>query len=80
MISTLHDLKLWAKALATGQFFSAATQKERLSWVNTGLFWFGKPWGYGLGVADYSGFLGHSGVIFGYTSWMGYQPQAGNMT
>ena len=76
-ISTLHDLKIWAKALATGQLLSAATQKERLSWVNTGLFWLGKPWGYGLGVADYSGFLGHSGVIFGYTSWMAYQPQTG---
>ena len=37
----------------------------------------GKPWGYGLGMADYSGFLGHSGVIFGYTSWMAYQPQTG---
>jgi D-alanyl-D-alanine carboxypeptidase len=76
-ISTLHDLKIWAKALATGQLLSAATQKERLSFVNTGLFWLGKPWGYGLGMADYSGFLGHSGVIFGYTSWMAYQPQTG---
>jgi D-alanyl-D-alanine carboxypeptidase len=76
-ISTLHDLKIWAKALATGQLLSAATQKERLSFVNTGLSWLEKPWGYGLGVADYSGFLGHSGVIFGYTSWMAYQPQTG---
>ncbi len=76
-ISTLHDLKVWAKALATGQLLSAATQKERLSWVNTGELWLGKPWLYGLGVIDFAGFIGHSGVIPGFTSWMGYLPQKG---
>jgi D-alanyl-D-alanine carboxypeptidase len=74
MISTLHDLQIWAKALATGQLLSAATQKERLSWVNLGT-WLGKPWGYGLGVADYGGFVGHNGQIAGFQSWMGYQPE-----
>jgi D-alanyl-D-alanine carboxypeptidase len=49
MISTLHDLKIWAKPLATGQLLSAATQKERLSFVDTGLLYLGKPWGYGWG-------------------------------
>jgi D-alanyl-D-alanine carboxypeptidase len=33
--------------------------------------------GVWLGVADWRGFIGHTGVIFGYTSWMGYQPQNG---
>jgi hypothetical protein len=27
------------------------------------------------GVIDFGGFLGHDRQIFGYTSWMGYQPQ-----
>jgi D-alanyl-D-alanine carboxypeptidase len=79
-ISTLHDLQIWAKALATGQLLSAATQKERLtSWNNnlTGAFWLGKPLRYGLGVIDFGGYLGHSGVTFGFTSWIGYQPQTG---
>jgi D-alanyl-D-alanine carboxypeptidase len=77
-ISTLHDLKIWAKALATGQLLSAATQKERLSsWNNTGLSWLGKPFRYGLGVIDFAGFLGHSGDLFGFNSWMAYQPQTG---
>jgi D-alanyl-D-alanine carboxypeptidase len=48
-ISTLHDLKIWARALATGQLLSTATQKERLNWVNIGTLWLGKPFGYGLG-------------------------------
>jgi D-alanyl-D-alanine carboxypeptidase len=28
-----------------------------------------------LGVADYGGLIGHNGQLFGYQSWMGYQPQ-----
>ncbi len=77
-ISTLHDLQIWAKALATGQLLSAATQQQRLSsWNNTGLFWLGKPFRYGLGVIDFAGFLGHSGDLFGFNSWMAYQPQTG---
>lgn len=79
VISTLHDLRIWAKALATGQLLSPATQQARLSsWTDTGSSWLGKPFQYGLGVIDFGGaFLGHSGVLFGYTSWMGYQPRSG---
>jgi D-alanyl-D-alanine carboxypeptidase len=75
-ISTLHDLQIWARALATGQLLSQAIQKERLNWVQTGLSWVGSgSIRYGLGVADYGGLIGHNGQIFGYQSWMGYQPQ-----
>ncbi len=72
--STLHDLQIWAKALATGQLLSAFTQQERLSFVNVGT-WLGKPYGYGLGMADFGGFLGHNGQIAGFQCWMGYQPE-----
>ncbi|HZR39443.1 MAG TPA: serine hydrolase domain-containing protein, partial [Ktedonobacteraceae bacterium] len=34
-ISTLHDLEIWAKALASGKLLSPATQKERLTWTTT---------------------------------------------
>ena len=77
MISTLHDLKIWAKALATGQLLSAATQQERLTWAICAPRWLGKPQCYGLGVISFNGLLGHDGQIFGYTSWIGYQPQNG---
>ena len=77
MISTLHDLKIWAQALATGRLLSAATQKERLSWVRCDNIWLGKPQCYGLGVIDFGGFIGHDGSIPGFTSWIGYQPQNG---
>jgi D-alanyl-D-alanine carboxypeptidase len=77
VISTLHDLQIWAKALATGRLLSASLQKQRLTWAICVPRWLGKPQCYGLGVMDFAGFLGHDGQIFGYTSWMGYQPQTG---
>ncbi len=76
-ISTLHDLKIWVKALANGRLLSAATQKERLTWVTCANIWLGKQQCYGLGVIDFGGFIGHDGSIPGFTSWIGYQPQKG---
>lgn len=71
-ISTLGDLQIWAQALATGKLLSAATQQERLSWITVapGLK-------YGLGIAEFNGFIGHNGQIPGYQSFMAYQPQKG---
>lgn len=77
MISTLHDLEIWVKALATGELLSPETHEERMGWVDTGFLWLGQPFRYGLGFIDFAGFLGHSGVIFGYTSWMAHQPETG---
>src|SRR5260370_37951408 len=76
-ISTLHDLQIWAKALATGRLLSAATQKQRLNGATCAPIWLGKPQCYGLGVIDYGGFIGHNGSLSGYQNWMGYQPQQG---
>jgi D-alanyl-D-alanine carboxypeptidase len=76
-ISTLHDLKIWAKALATGRLLSTVTQKQRLSWVTCANTWLGKPMCYGLAVGFYGGFLGHTGTLPGFQSFMGYQPQNG---
>jgi D-alanyl-D-alanine carboxypeptidase len=77
VISTLHDLKIWARALATGRLLSAATQKERLTWAICAPVWLGRPLCYGLGVEDSGGFIGHNGEISGFQSWMGYLPQKG---
>lgn len=73
-ISTLHDLRIWSKALATGQLLNAAMQQERLTLVTTGT-----PIKYGLGILEKAGFLGHDGGVPGFTSFMGYQPQKGAM-
>jgi D-alanyl-D-alanine carboxypeptidase len=72
-ISTLHDLKIWAKALATGQLLSAAMQHERLQLVPQSPHLFR----YGLGIVDIVGFLGHTGQLPGFQSFMGYRPRDG---
>ncbi|MEU8033596.1 serine hydrolase domain-containing protein [Streptomyces sp. NPDC049099] len=68
MISTLGDLHTWARTVATGQFpdgrrmVAAATQKERLIMPPTGF----KGAGYGLGIFDVRGWIGHNGSLPGY--------------
>ncbi len=74
MISTLGDLRIWVKALATGKLLSPELQKLRLE-INpfTGL---GTATGYGLGIYKIEGFLGHNGAVLGYSSAMFYLPSA----
>jgi D-alanyl-D-alanine carboxypeptidase len=73
MISTLGDLRIWAKALATGTLLSPSTQALRLRTVllasGSGI-----QLRYGLGIADINGFLGHNGAIAGYGSAVFYLP------
>jgi D-alanyl-D-alanine carboxypeptidase len=74
MISTLGDLRIWVKALATGTLLSPATQKLRLE-INpfTGG---GSTSGYGLGILEVAGFLGHNGAVLGFGSAMFYLPKS----
>jgi D-alanyl-D-alanine carboxypeptidase len=71
-VSTLHDLQIWSKALATGTLLKPATQRERLTWVK-----FPSPIRYGLAIFDAGGFLGHNGQLPGFQSFMGYRPSDG---
>jgi D-alanyl-D-alanine carboxypeptidase len=72
LVSTLQDLRIWAKACATGAQISPALQRQRLTWVtfppltpnNT----------YGLGIVYKDGWLGHEGSIPGYNTMSYYLP------
>jgi D-alanyl-D-alanine carboxypeptidase len=72
VLSTLHDLKIWARALATGTLLTAQMQHERLSGMVPI-----DPQGdsYGLGIARIYGLLGHNGAIQGFSTFMLYQPK-----
>jgi len=75
MISTLEDLRVWAKALATGELLSDEMHREQLSWVNMpGLE--NVDGKYGLGIMSLDGFQGHNGAIFGFNSTVMYFPEA----
>lgn len=74
MLSTLQDMRVWAKALADGAQLRPETQRERLTWttiISTPLVL-----RYGLGIADFNGFLGHNGGIFGYSTIAVHMPAA----
>lgn len=72
MISTADDLRVWARALATGELVSEEMHAEQLTWVQV------VPdvpeVGYGLGIVNDFGWLGHDGTVFGYDTVMLYRP------
>ena len=74
MISTLADLRTWAKALADGTLLRPETQRERLRWSPLPAAP-GFDVAYGLGVMELNGFVGHNGSIFGYSTWMMHLPK-----
>lgn len=84
MISTVADLQVWARALATGALLSPSMQRQRLQLAPVPLPPFpplpgtgvaeGLPPGYGLGIYGLGGWLGHKGAVTGYNADMFYLP------
>jgi len=73
MISTLDDLKAWAPALATGELLSPELQKERLTVTPEDPAH--PDWGYGLGLFNLNGWIGHNGSLPGYKTVSIYLPE-----
>ncbi|MFD7325955.1 serine hydrolase domain-containing protein [Streptomyces sp. NPDC059875] len=72
MISQLGDLRTWARVLATGTLLTPETQAQRLKTEPTGL----PAAGYGLGIFNVEGWIGHNGSLPGYESLVVYLPEA----
>jgi D-alanyl-D-alanine carboxypeptidase len=73
MISDLEDLHTWAPALATGRLLKKETQEQRLKTTSVA----GMPnAGYGLGIFNVAGWIGHNGSLPGYQSLTVYLPSA----
>jgi D-alanyl-D-alanine carboxypeptidase len=74
MVSTLGDLRKWARDLATGALLPAALFGERIDFgeiPNQG----GPSVGYGLGILHVGTWLGHDGAIFGFSTVTMYEPK-----
>lgn len=73
MISTLEDMHVWVPALATGKLLTAEMQAQRLETVSTP----GMPAddGYGLGIFNIGGWIGHNGSLPGYQTVAVYLPE-----
>ncbi|MFC9330682.1 serine hydrolase domain-containing protein [Kitasatospora sp. NPDC057015] len=72
MISNLSDLHRWARVVATGTLLSPATQAEREKFITVPGF---DGAGYGLGLFDTHGWIGHNGSLPGYESVTMYLPE-----
>ncbi|MFF5973518.1 serine hydrolase domain-containing protein [Streptomyces sp. NPDC012769] len=71
MISDLPDLRTWARVLATGTLLTADTQAQRLETDPTGI----SDAGYGLGIFNVEGWIGHNGSLPGYETLVVYLPK-----
>jgi D-alanyl-D-alanine carboxypeptidase len=73
MISTIGDMRIWAPALATGKLLTPQMQEQRLQTVGSP----GMPPqdGYGLGIFNLGGWIGHNGSLPGYQTVVVYLPQ-----
>jgi D-alanyl-D-alanine carboxypeptidase len=70
MISTLDDLRRWARDVATGKLLTPASQRQRLRFRPTGV----RHVGYGIGLNNSNGWIGHNGGVPGYQSLTIYLP------
>lgn len=73
MISTVDDLRIWAPAMATGKLLKPQTQAERLQTV--AIPEHPAQVGYGLGLFNIYGWIGHNGSLPGYESVTIYLPE-----
>lgn len=72
-ISTLDDLKVYARHLATGRgLLSRRMQRKRLTPVSTKLTGLGLR--YGLGIARFGSYWGHNGIVPGYETMVVHSP------
>lgn len=71
MISTVPDMRRWVKSYVLGTMNSAATQRQRLRCLPTGL---GKNLDFGLGIGCSSGWYGYTGGLPGYHTAAYYLP------
>jgi D-alanyl-D-alanine carboxypeptidase len=72
MVSTLDDLRIWARALATGTLLTPATQEQREQFLPAPDE--GEGVGYGFGMTDNNGWRGHDGNVLGYVTYPFYLP------
>ena len=70
MVSTVEDMGIWARDMARGTLLKPATQAERLKFLDA----LPEHDGYGLGIENNNGWLGHGGNIFSHVSYPHYLP------
>jgi D-alanyl-D-alanine carboxypeptidase len=75
LISTLDDVSAWGDVLVEGSLLGPETQARRLQ--TTRFEGQTLDFGYGLGITDFTDYLGHDGAIFGFSSVVLTRPDTG---
>jgi D-alanyl-D-alanine carboxypeptidase len=68
-------MRIYAKALATGQLLDAAGQQQRLDSIKPVAAADGP--GYGLAIASFGPLVGHTGSLPGFQTFVGADPKTG---
>jgi D-alanyl-D-alanine carboxypeptidase len=80
VVSTVGDLHTWLKALVDGPLLSAELQRERLAFTPVKRDPGEPSYGYGLGIANFDGQIGHDGSALGFNSLAVYRPETKEST
>lgn len=72
MVSNQQDLRAWARIVADGTLLDKGTQTQRTTFLPTSY----PGIGYGLGLFENHGWVGHNGSLPGYQSTAVYLPDA----
>jgi D-alanyl-D-alanine carboxypeptidase len=78
VVSTLGDLDRWIDVLTESRSISPSLHEERMRFGPIpGSDDRGGGWGYGFGVANFGGLIGHNGGIPGFQSFAAHMPGTG---
>ena len=75
MISTLEDMRIWAREFAMGKLLSPAMKRERDRFLPAPQEGDGAL--YGLAIENQNGWIGHNGNIMSYMAYPYYLPAEG---
>ena len=76
MISALDDLRVWSKALATGEgILNPQTAQLRLDSLQPTVEPNTAERSYGMGFGQINGWIGHTGELPGYNTAVYYNPK-----
>ncbi|MEN8224002.1 MAG: serine hydrolase domain-containing protein [Bacteroidota bacterium] len=72
MLSSVEDLLVWSKALATGELLSDSLHQQQLPILQPPSQHVPYSSGYGMGISQVDVWIGHAGAICGYVCNMNY--------
>lgn len=76
LVTNLNDLAIWGRALGSGSLISEQLHARRLRLIpNNNCSNCPEYDGYGMGIGNLDGWIGHTGDFIGYQALVMYQPQ-----